>query len=94
VKLAVDVRVQKIGNQPFDSTYFIELLDKKRQKPLSSLESAILADSELRKFVEEFAKSKRKFRETVRSVYGRLQVLGGDFKGAASFLDDTPDKVA
>ena len=34
-----------------------------------------------------------KFRETVRSAYGRLQVLGGDFKGAASFLDDTPDNV-
>jgi len=92
-KLSVDVRVQKIGSQPFDTTYFAQLLDKKRQAPLSPLESALLADGELRKSVEEFAKSKRKFRETVRSTYGRLQVLGGDFKGAASFLDDTSDNV-
>ena len=54
-----------------------------RQVPLTALESAILADSELRKSVEEFSKSKRKFRETLRSTYGRLQarsrsdVLGG-----------------
>jgi len=89
-KLAVDVRVQKIGNQAFDSTYFNSLLDKKRKAPLSPLESAILADKELRKVVEDFAKSKQKFRETVRSTYGRLQVLGGNYVGATTLLDDTP----
>ena len=88
-KLSVDVRVQKIGNQAFDTTYFASLLDKKRAAPLSPLESAILADKELKKSVEEFSKSKQKFRETVRSTYGRLQVLGGNYVGAASFLDDS-----
>merc|ERR1719263_875712 len=87
-KLAVDVRLQKIGNQAFDTTYFVQLLDKKRTAPLSPLESAILADKDLKKIAEEFSKSKQKFRETVRSTYGRLQVLGGNYIGAASFLDD------
>jgi len=86
-KLAVDVRVQRIGSQVFDSTYFISLLDKKRTAPFSPLEAAVLKDPALKKVVEEFAGSKQKFREKVRSTYGKLQVLGGNYNGAAGFLD-------
>ena len=45
----------------------------------------------LKKVVEDFSKSKQKFRETFRETYGRLQVLGGNYRGAAAFLDDTAD---
>lgn len=86
-KLAVDVRVQKIGTQAFDTTYFVALLDKKRTAPLSPLEAAVLKDPELKKVVEEFAGSKQKFRETVRKTYRKLQALGDTYKGASGFLD-------
>ena len=49
----------------------------------------MLADSSLKKYVEEFSKSKVKFRESVRNTYGRLQVLGAEYVGAASLLDDS-----
>jgi len=86
-KLAVDVRVQKIGTQAFDTTYFVALLDKKRTAPLSPLEAAVLKDPELKKVVVEFAGSKQKFRETVRKTYRKLQALGDTYKGASGFLD-------
>lgn len=76
-------------NRAFDCTYFLSLLDKKRTDPLTPLESAVLADSGLRKVVEEFSKSKVKFREAVRNTYGRLQVMGGEYVGAAALLDDS-----
>mmetsp|Transcript_19656 Transcript_19656/g.59597 ORF Transcript_19656/g.59597 Transcript_19656/m.59597 type:complete len:382 (-) Transcript_19656:354-1499(-) len=86
-KLAVDVRVQRIGTQAFDTTYFVALLDKKRDTPLSQLESDVLKDPALKKVVEEFAGSKQKFRETVRKTYRKLQLLGASYKGASGFLD-------
>jgi hypothetical protein len=86
-KLAVDVRVQKIGTQAFDTTYFQALLDKKRTAPLSPLETAMLKDPALKKVVEEFSGSKQKFRSTVRSTYRKLQALGDTYNGAVSFLD-------
>ena len=76
-------------HRAFDTTYYTQLLDKKRSAPFTPLEKAVLADSSLKKYVEEFAKSKVKFRETVRSTYGRLQVLGGEYVGAAALLDDS-----
>lgn len=88
-KLSVDVRGVKLGTGTFDSSYFVGLLDKKRALPLSALESAILADKELRSYVETYAKSKQKFREDVRSAYGKLQAVGGDYNGAAMMLDDS-----
>ena len=76
-------------HRAFDTTYLVQLLDKKRSTPLTPLESAVLADSSLKKYVEEFSKSTVKFREAVRTTYGRLQVLGGEYVGAAALLDDS-----
>ena len=54
-------------------------------------ECRLMADGSLRKVVEDFSKSKQKFRETFRETYGRLQLLGANYRGASVQLDATAD---